>query len=349
MPRHNNFDGLRLFAALLVLFSHSFSAAGRPEPLIERIGGQETFGTIGVAIFFVISGYLVSASFSRRSVPDYLKSRALRIIPALVLISCFDVFVIGPAFTTLPLSAYFMNPATWSHLANLRVFGISEYLPGVFSSLPIQAVNGSLWTLPPECSLYLALPVVAFFGGATKRGSVIVFGVCAISSFILLWLWVGEGIHGFRVPALAAKLATYFFAGSALWANRDSVSLRGAGAFGCVAMLCVLGPTPAQSVAFATCLPYLVIFAAVKTPVLSLEKIGDLSYGTYLFAFPIQQSLVAMYGFGPWLLMTTAVPLVLMLALASWRLVEAPSLRFRKRWPADATAVTTAQEPATVH
>jgi peptidoglycan/LPS O-acetylase OafA/YrhL len=84
----------------------------------------------------------------------------------------------------------------------------------------------------------------------------------------------------------AFKLATFFFAGAALWANRDVIPLHAVGSIICCALLLAASQTYTAPVAYFLCLPYLVIFAALKTPVVSLEKIGDLSYGTYLFAFP---------------------------------------------------------------
>ncbi|MBO0798929.1 MAG: acyltransferase, partial [Blastocatellia bacterium] len=184
MPRHNNFDCLRLIAALMVLCSHSFALTGTPfEPFVAWFGGYDTGGGMGVAIFFIISGFLVSGSVERRATIDYLASRALRIVPALAVVTCFEVLLLGPAFTTLSLSAYFSDFSTWSHLANPLIYRIDLWLPGTFKELPNSAVNGSLWTLPYECSLYLILPAVALCGGLTKRGTIIVCAACFAGYF----------------------------------------------------------------------------------------------------------------------------------------------------------------------
>jgi peptidoglycan/LPS O-acetylase OafA/YrhL len=353
ISKHNNFDCLRLVAALMVIISHSFPLTGvlSFEPFAEWLGGYDSGGGIGVAIFFVISGFLVSGSVARRSTLDYLASRALRILPALAVVTCFEVLLIGPIFTTLPLRAYFSNSATWEHLANPMIFGIDFFLPGVFQSLPTVAVNGSLWTLPAECGLYLILPALAFCGGLTKRGAIIAFVGCAAAYFVATgyfgFNWSDQGpevLKGVRIFS-ALKLATFFFAGAALWANRDEISLHSGGAIICGATLFACARTSTAMVAYFLCLPYLVMFAALKVPAISLEKIGDLSYGTYLFAHPVQQSLVTIFGpghIGPYRLLLMAAPIALGIAFLSWHFVEKPALRLRNRKTTTVIAMPTA-------
>jgi peptidoglycan/LPS O-acetylase OafA/YrhL len=353
--RRNNFDCIRLIAALLVLVSHSYALTGasNAEPFARWLG-FDTGGGIGVAIFFVISGFLVSGSVVRRSTTDYLASRALRILPALALVTCFEAFLVGPLFTSLPLSAYFSSPDTWSHLNNVTVFGVRFHLPGVFTSLPYPAVNGSLWTLSVECGLYLILPAIALCGGITRRGAVIAFATCVACYFAasvyfgLTWENQGpEIIKGVRLfPTI--KVATFFFAGSSLWANRDIIPLHAGGAIICGILLFAVAGTISAQVVYFVCVPYLVIFVALKTPVVSFEKIGDLSYGTYLFAFPVQQSIVSIFGasLGPRYLTAVAVPITLALASLSWRFIERPALHWRDRTH-DNRAVTTTVSLAT--
>jgi peptidoglycan/LPS O-acetylase OafA/YrhL len=323
----------------MVVVSHSFALTGTPFEPFSNWTGYDSGGGIGVAIFFVISGYLVSGSVERRSTADYLASRALRIMPALALVTCFEVLVIGPAFTTLSLPAYFSNIATWGHLANPLIYGINFWLPGTFKNLPNIAVNGSLWTLPIECGLYLLLPAMAFCGGITKRGTAIAFAACCAAYFIAT-SWFGlttqkqgpEVLRGVETLS-AVKLTTFFFAGAALRAYRDDISLNAGGAIICCALLYAAAWTPVAMAVYFACLPYLVIFIAFRPPAISLERIGDLSYGIYLFAFPVQQSLITMFHLDqrPIRLLELAIPVVVSLAFLSWRYVEAPALRLRSR------------------
>lgn len=96
--------------------------------------GSVWIGAIAVNGFFAISGFLVAASLVRRGVVDYMISRALRIFPALIICVFVSVFIIGPLFTTLPLSDYFSHPKTWDYLGNaLGVLTMEWKLPGVFT------------------------------------------------------------------------------------------------------------------------------------------------------------------------------------------------------------------------
>jgi peptidoglycan/LPS O-acetylase OafA/YrhL len=337
----NNFDCLRLAAALMVLISHSYALTGTHyDPFSDWLGGYDTGGGIGVAIFFVISGFLVSESVSRRSSMDYLASRALRIMPALAVVTCFDVLLIGPLCTTRSLSAYFFDASTLGHFRNLMVFGIGFGLPDVFSSLPYPAVNGSLWTLPLECGLYMMLPAIAVGGGLTRIGAVIAFVASAAAYFAatqhfgVTWSSPGPVVLKGVTAYHALRLAVFFFAGAALWANRETIAFNAGPAIICGIILYAAAGTSTATLAYMTCVPYLVIFAALKTPVLPLRRIGDLSYGAYLFAFPVQQSLIWFYGLGeigPTRLTLLATPIVMVLAFISWHLVEKPLLRLRKR------------------
>ena len=173
--RGNNFDVLRLVAASLVLFSHSYALTGNAEPFAEVSGW--TFGEVGVVMFFAMSGFLIAKSWGDlpQLVPFTVK-RALRILPALVVAVSVTVFVIGPLFTTLPLGSYFSDPVTWLYLVRasllITFFGT---LPGVFEDNPYpDAVNGSLWTLPVEACCYALAAALGTLG--LLRRSVLLAG-----------------------------------------------------------------------------------------------------------------------------------------------------------------------------
>lgn len=115
--RNNRFDTLRLFAALLVLWSHAFPLGGRPElePL-ARYTGLDTLGGLGVAIFFVLSGYLLVLSWERNpNVWAFTRNRAVRIYPALVALCVLSVMVLGPLLTRLTQAEYWTHSFTWRY------------------------------------------------------------------------------------------------------------------------------------------------------------------------------------------------------------------------------------------
>ena len=108
MERRNNFDLLRLVAAVSVIFSHAFLLSENSQdhdPLMILTGGQTILGVVGVFVFFTISGYLVTQSFDTTASPlVFLAKRALRVFPGLLLCLAVCVFVIGPLVTRLPLA-----------------------------------------------------------------------------------------------------------------------------------------------------------------------------------------------------------------------------------------------------
>src|ERR1700749_4903885 len=105
--RHNNFDALRLVAAIFVIFSHSFLIAEgtqNNEWLILLTGNQSILGLTGVFVFFAISGFLVTQSFEQSPNPrHFLAKRALRIFPGLFVATWVSAWVLGPLVSTLPL------------------------------------------------------------------------------------------------------------------------------------------------------------------------------------------------------------------------------------------------------
>jgi peptidoglycan/LPS O-acetylase OafA/YrhL len=284
----------------------------------------------------------------RHSTADYFLSRVLRIVPALCLVTCVEVLVIGPTFTKLPLAEYFTSDVTWGRLWNPAVFTITYTLPGVFTSLPIGGVNGSLWTLPIECSFYLILPVIAFFGALSPRGSLIIASLSIVGYFVAITFfglgWDASGPALLRGVSLytALRYAVFFILGAALWVNRDRVPVTGGGAMLCCGLLFAAVGTPAHVLLYMLCLPYLVIYVGTKTTLVPLRKIGDLSYGLYLFAFPIQQALQETFShIGPLSLTIAATAIGLAAAYASYWMVESRFLKLRKKRRPDLHAVAT--------
>jgi peptidoglycan/LPS O-acetylase OafA/YrhL len=165
--RRNNFDTVRLLAALSVLFSHSFLIAEGSEahePFVWLTGNQCVLGLVGVFVFFIISGFLVTASYCRTPAPaGFTLRRALRIFPGLAVNALICALVVGPLVTSLPAAAYFGNAALRTFLVDtLSLQTGAPPLPGVlFADNSVGLiVNGSLWTLRYEIMMYLMIVVL---------------------------------------------------------------------------------------------------------------------------------------------------------------------------------------------
>lgn len=296
-----NFDLMRLAAALLVVVSHTFPLAGQPP---VRIMGVEDLGALGVSIFFVVSGYLVSASYLRDP-RSYLFKRVLRIEPGLVASLVVTVVLLG-LVTTAPPAIYWPKAAEYV-VRNSLLYPATYDLPGVFQAAPLAGVvNGVLWTLRLEFSFYVVLMLVR----ARLPLLVVLTAVCAVVWLAMTFAtpdWASERLT--RIVFLTARNGLLFFAGAALQVGRVKVP-------------------PWAGAASALAFPFAGA-AALPTAVLGLARPGklpaDLSYGIYIYAFPVQQML-AIHGV---LNVATAVLAVIPFALMSWFLVERPALALK--------------------
>ena len=282
-----NFDLMRLIAALLVVVSHTFPLSGQPA---LRTWGVEDLGALGVSIFFVISGYLVSASY-QRDPKTYLVKRLLRIEPGLIASLVATVVALG-FVTTAPAADYWPTAALYV-LRNAVLYPATYDLPGVFQTVPmVGVVNGVLWTLRLEFTFYLVLMLIR----ARLRVVLALAVICAAVWIALAFArpdWAADKLT--RIAFLGGRNGFLFFAGAALQLARIKVPLWLGAVSTVAAAIPIVGP-------FA--LPAAVI---------------------YIYAVPSQQVLAA-YG---QLNLATAVLGVLPFAAASWFLVERPATRLK--------------------
>ena len=334
----NNIGTLRLFAALLVLFGHSFvlTSPGTRDPVSETLAGVMPFGRglsgQGLFFFFVISGYLVTQSFLRRGgLRGFLEARALRIFPALWCAVVLTVAV-GALITTFGPVAFLRSQATVKYVVHdLSLIELRQFLPGVFTDNPAGEVNGSLWTLPIELGMYGLVAVLGVAGIVRRRR---LFNAAAVAVFAGYLL--GDGHLPILYSHHESELALFFVAGATLYVNRDLRPMRGAAAIALTftaVVTSVLVPALAPVVvvfAFASAVLWLGLNDGLRLPDLSAR--GDLSYGTYLYAWPVTQLWILALGpISPWLLVALTAATTLPLAWLSWQLVEQPALRQKGR------------------
>jgi peptidoglycan/LPS O-acetylase OafA/YrhL len=326
----NNYDALRLLGALLVLLNHSMElSAGRG----FGFAGQSV-STLGVKIFFCISGYLVATSWMNDPSPvRFLVRRARRILPALALVVILSILVIGPVFTTLPLAEYFAHPWIVRYLGNV-VFYVSYVLPGVFATLPIpNAVNGSLWTLPIEVTLYVLVPIYVFAGRVHAAAMTGLFlAAVGLSTYFFVQRPAFFVVAGTEFWT-GATLVPYFVGGALLASLRLERFLDARLGVAGIVLMYFLAPRMGYWAEITLCvvLPYATIAVGrASWPVLrEAGRWGDFSYGIYLWAFPIQQSIVQVLGTGIGGLNNAAIalPLTLGMAMLSYHLVEKRAMR----------------------
>lgn len=341
----NNFDLLRLIAAIMVVWSHQFVVLGHPQPEVHLVNGY--VGSFGVMIFFGISGYLNTKSLVRRkSATSFLASRATRLYPALV-VCVFLTIIMGALITSTP-HEYF-NVKTLRYLLNSTLFWLEVRLPGVFTeNIYPEAVNNSLWTLPMEAACYIGLATIFQVGRFGRYATLAPLLLVAISLLVfsstvrgLTEDWLVNQDHAPRYYGVG------FLSGSLLAAFEGIFNRTTAAIFLCsVATAFVLADQ--RLTAILLVLPIIFISLGRLPSQRWMRPLVDVSYGTYLYAFPIQQ-LISNTGLSFWLSFVISLFASLSFGLLSAILVERPALRWlasRQRQMSDRPLSTTSEKPS---
>lgn len=326
--RDNNFNLIRMLAALAVLVTHSFGITTGEEPLKSSLG--LTWGVIAVNVFFVTSGFLVTASLlARNSAVDFIWARVLRIYPALWLMLALSVFGLGILLTSHDIASYLADRGTWRYIVkNALLFAGVEYLlPGVFEN---HAVNGSLWTLVPEVRIYALLLVLWAVAAVSGRYRAMAFRILVFvtaASSAAVYFHIGQ----FEPPERNfPRLVFMFFTGASFYVLRERIELSRP-VFWALAILLAMSLLN-QSIffyVFNLSLAYILLYAAYGFggPIRSYNRLGDYSYGFYIYAFPVQQSLALLVpGISAWALLVLSALITFALAAFSWHLLEKRAL-----------------------
>lgn len=334
--RLNNFGALRLSLAALVVVAHSFVAANGSNdgaPLFELTGKRLDLGALAVNGFFIASGFMVSESLARgRGFADFIRKRLLRLFPAFVLLWLLQSFLLAPLFSEDSFSGYSARQSgiLLFNLATLSSYGYPYGgLLRVFPENPVPGeLNVSLWTLRYEFGCYVFLGLAGVAGIFRRRWLV-------TALFGAFWLMLALGIklpwHRVLTALLAdgtywPRFATYFLAGVTFWHWRREIPRHVGLAAGALALIVFSFLRPAW---IEWILPagwtYLLMWLAYL-PAPGLRQIGartDVSYGTYLYAFPIQQIIMALMPKATaWVVVALSLPAALVAGLVSWHLVE---------------------------
>src|ERR1700722_19549296 len=303
--RDNNFTLLRFSAAMTVLFAHSVAVLGLPperEFFFNRLGFS--LGEMGLDMLFVTSGFLVTASLVvRQDLIAYLWARILRVYPGLLVMLVLTVFVLAPALTTLPYGDYYASPLTWEYFRKCATLlgGIRYSLPGVFETVPLKGeFNGSLWTMPVEVRMYLYLAAI----------------YVALAVVPALRLKAMRVVLPLSAAVLIAIVLSARLTGGAY--NGANISV----------FMFLYGPT-LFFVVYAACLAPLVLHL-VYVPggrIRAFNDWGDYSYGVYIYAFPVQQTLAFLFpAMSLAAMMASSAAVSVAIAIVSWKLIEERAL-----------------------
>ncbi|QZH76405.1 MAG: acyltransferase [Erythrobacter sp.] len=346
--RGPGFDTVRLLAASAVVLHHALGVEYdivRNDALFAFSGGYTHTGLLAVAVFFAISGFLVTPGLVKNGdVIEYLSRRFMRIMPLLVFVVIVTALVIGPLFTTLPAGEYFARPETWLYLRNITT-SLSLPLPGVIDLDGGNTINDPLWTLRYEWLCYLLVAAASLLALLRHR-----------LAFLALWLAAMSVLAIAYGPTIADEpqgnlyvllyLFAYFGAGALVFLFGDVIRFSRSTLLTAL-MLLVFALVLGAGHVFA---PLLTAYVAIgigllRFPWTAKLARADLSYGVYLTHSVILMILVNLYPFAHWwALFALGLGCSCLVAACSWHFIEAPALR-HKSWPAQAVKRLLARVP----
>ena len=342
VDRRNSFDAIRMFAAFCVFYSHELGMAGYIEPPLGPLG--ITLSSTGLYIFFGLSGYLVSQSLARDPrILRFAAARLLRIYPAWI-VNMLVCVILGSVVTSLPPGSFWSDAQTRTFLVHnlpILVTPTQFQLPGVLTEARWPVINGSIWTIKYELLCYGLLL------GLDRLLPMRVFGRTAMTALATALL-VGAYIH--HISTVPNPDGTVFFSrynsfnllrffmtflAGATYAASEPLSERTRVIFLLVpAALITFGPSPEFGRAGIILLLTLMVIELGKTRWLysrTYRRIGDLSYGTFLYAYPVQNLVTTRLfdGHNFYLVVLLSAAGTLACAFLSWRFVEQPALRWK--------------------
>jgi peptidoglycan/LPS O-acetylase OafA/YrhL len=333
-PRSNALNALRLAMAAEVILWHSFAVTGGRLP--SAAARQLLFG-VGVDGFFAISGFLITASWlNNPRVRAYVVNRALRILPGLYVCLAVTAFVIAPIGVAIqggPAARLLLSSAPFEYvLENAAIVVLRFDVGGTPTGVPISGMwNGSLWTLIYEVLCYAAVAVLGLAGLAHRRWTSAVMLALSVLLAACLPPMTFPGV--WSNWQCIARFAIMFAAGALIYQWKDTIPARWSLVALCVVIVLASGLLPDYRLVGGVPLAYALIISGALIHNRYLRLPTDLSYGVYIYAFPVQQLLVisGLEGMNPFVFAIIATAATLPVAALSWFLIEKPALSFKSR------------------
>jgi len=246
-------------------------------------------------------------------------------------------FILGGLFTNFTLFDYFQQSQTFKFIIKntVLILGVEYQLPGVFTNTPYKhAVNGSLWTLPYEIKMYALISItisLVYFFKPQKNNlylKISLLLICILSFTFHMYNQLIEGQHLNFI-----RLLYLFFLGALIYVFKENIKMKWAIFNSLFAILLLSSLYPILFLpAYYIILPYILFFLVYipKGKVLVFNKFGDYSYGIYIYAFPIQQSIIALIpNISVINMIIISFIFTLILSILSWKYVEKTSLKYK--------------------
>lgn len=350
----NNFGFLRLLFASLVILSHSAELIdGNPSrEILHSIFGTTTLGSLAVTGFFLISGYLITASLiNSRTIQSYFTKRILRIYPGFIVASLISIFIFAPLSGGWVLIQNF-SIADWLKIPFKMAILTQPWVEGAFATVKNQALNASMWTIKYEFLCYVSI-LVLVLSSLKKRTMISVFVVSLAVYLYTVFAnhdWVMTKPFDLSVH-FYSKFLLAFSAGSLYYLYREQIVWHKYGSqFAFVLLVLSMCYERTAHLGLVVFGGYLLFKFALDYKNTFLSQIGtrtDISYGVYLYAFPFQNLMIQYNGgISPNLLSFYTLIYTFIIGYLSWILVEKPFMDMKGKL-ARASALNTGTKSVT--
>ena len=337
LTQKNNFGFLRLLFAILVIFSHAPEAidGNRERDLMISVFGTMSLGDLAVDGFFLISGYLILMSYQKSdSFKTYLKKRISRIYPGFILAYLFCLLCVIPLAQSVQ---FLLSFDLWFWFkSTFRMLTLQEpWVEGIFNT-PEPYLNSPMYTIKYEFLCYLVLPMFSYFFKNNLRLYLYLFLIT--SSLFLLSYSLNINIATPRPLILESNTFLRFFSaflmGNIFYLARNRIVYEAKYTIlSALILLALLFINQLAHVALIILGAYLMFNFALNFDNQFLGNIGiktDLSYGIYLYAWPIQNLIVQNNPtLSPLALSFMVLTIATILALISWNFIEKPFIRMK--------------------
>jgi peptidoglycan/LPS O-acetylase OafA/YrhL len=353
-PRKNALNSWRLALATSVIVFHSFPITGRDVPFAPA---RQLLREVGVDGFFAVSGFLIVASWlGNPRLRDYFAARAFRILPgfyACLIVTAFVIAPIGVALQGGPARDLLLSTAPIKYvLTNCAVYMFQYDVGGTPLGTPWSgAWDFSLWTLKWELLCYIAVAVLGVVGLLSRRwllpaAMALALSGAAVASYTTSYSGLGHGLGSSEVQA--GRFAVMFLAGALVYQFRNVIPARWSLVGVSVVIVLAAGLLPNYRLIAAVPLAYAIIASGALIHDKRFRLRTDLSYGVYIYSFPIQQLLVicGLGSLNPLAFTTISALATLPVAALSWIVVEKPAMTLKSRLKRRKSAPAGEHQPA---
>jgi len=338
MNKNNAFDLLRILLAVLVLFSHAYLIGGYgQEPFVNIVKNQTYIAEFGVMGFFSLSGYLIAGSYERsENVYIFLWHRIVRIFPGFWFCLIITSFVIAPMIYfsdhhTISNFPFTGDNSSFSFIYRNLFLEVNQWSIGdiLNNSAYKLSLNGSLWSLRPESYCYIFIMLIGLGGifNDNKLPFLIITGLLYLVYSLKFVFNINYG-PTFLILSNALKLYTCFIVGALFYMYRERLQFKAKG----LIVITIIALLLLKYGGYNILAPILISILCIS--LFSKFKVKfkyDVSYGLYIYAFPIEQLVYKLWGtyLNIWGYLVITLLITSVMSFLSFILIEKPFLRLK--------------------